>query len=64
MYLRYYLDDQGKRVYTFKFHDATGAPTVSAHPARFSPDDQYQKERMKCTERFNLLPTQQPAAVL
>ena len=61
MYLRFYLDDQGKRVYTFKYHqDGEGkAPTVSAHPARFSPDDPYQKERMACKQRFNLLPTQQ-----
>ena len=47
MYLRYYLDANGKRVYTFKFHEdvTTGgeskAPTISAHPARFSPDDQF-----------------------
>jgi len=32
--------------------------------ARFSPDDVYQKERMKCKERFNLLPTQKPAMAL
>lgn len=58
MYLRYHLDNDGKRVYTFKFHDEAGTPSQSAHPARFSPDDVYQKERMKCKERFNLLPTQ------
>lgn len=34
MYLRYYLDDQGKRVYTFKFHDPTENPTLSAHPGK------------------------------
>ena len=64
MYLRYYLDAQGKRVYTFKFHNPEDAPTMSAHPAKFSPDDPYQRERMKCKERFNLLPTQKPALVL
>ena len=32
--------------------------------ARFSPDDVYQKERMKCKERFNLLPTQKPPVAL
>jgi H/ACA ribonucleoprotein complex subunit 3 len=68
MYLRFHLDENGKRVYTFKFHDEKNEPTLSAHPgklfiyantitARFSPDDVYQKERMKCKERFNLLPT-------
>jgi H/ACA ribonucleoprotein complex subunit 3 len=73
MYLRFYLDDQGKRVYTFKvsdaqltpqYHDAEDKPTISAHPARFSPDDQYSAQRMKCKERFNLLPTQQPGIKL
>lgn len=34
MYLRYYLDDQGKRVYTFKFHDPAENPTLSAHPGK------------------------------
>lgn len=78
MYLRYFLDNEGKRVYTFKFHDQEQNPTLSAHPgtstfcilliferlARFSPDDVYQKERMKCKERFKLLPTQKPAVQL
>lgn len=57
MYLRYYLNAEGKRCYTFKFHEESGAPTISAHPARFSKDDPYQKQRMKCKERFNLLVT-------
>ena len=50
MYLRYHLDDQGKRVYTFKYHEDNEdkTPTLSAHPARFSPDDPYQKQRMAC----------------
>ena len=74
MYLRFHLDENGKRVYTFKFHDEKNDPTLSAHPgksclwmqllARFSPDDVYQKERMKCKERFNLLPTQRPPVAL
>ena len=34
---------------------------MSAHPARFSLDNPWQKERMKCKERFNLLPIQKPA---
>lgn len=65
MYLRYYNDENGKRVYTFKFHydsekgGEERLPTCSAHPARFSPDDQFQKERIKIKMRYNLLPTQQ-----
>jgi hypothetical protein len=39
-------------------------PTHSAHPARFSPDDKFSRERVECKRRFNLLPTQQPAPVL
>lgn len=35
-------------------------PTLSAHPARFSPDDKFSKHRIICKKRFNLLPTQQP----
>jgi hypothetical protein len=34
MYLRYHLDESGKRVYTFKFHDEKGDPTISAHPGK------------------------------
>ena len=41
-----------------------GKPTVSAHPARFSPDDKFSKHRLICKRRFGLLPTQQPAAEL
>lgn len=37
-----------------------GSPTQSAHPARFSPDDKFSKQRVACKKRFNLLPTQQP----
>ena len=50
---------QGKRVYTLKKEDPSGAPTNSAHPARFSPDDKFSKERITCKKRFNILPTQQ-----
>ena len=35
MYLRFFLNEQGKRVYTFKFHDEEGKPTLSAHPGKF-----------------------------
>jgi len=38
-------------------------PTVSAHPARFSPDDKFSKQRVTLKKRFGLLPTQQPPEV-
>ena len=37
-----------------------GTPTQSAHPARFSPDDKFSKQRVACKKRFGLLPTQKP----
>lgn len=37
-----------------------GTPTQSAHPARFSPDDKFSRERTTTKRRFNLLPTQHP----
>lgn len=91
MYLRYFLDEQGKRQYTFKvsfnfiskrmfafFSSMMPKVTQLSLPilvstislsdydfltslfiiARFSKDDPYQKQRMKCKERFNLLLTQ------
>ncbi|KAE8877237.1 hypothetical protein PF010_g6440 [Phytophthora fragariae] len=39
---------------------SAGAPTCSAHPARFSPDDKFSKERITTKKRFGLLPTQSP----
>uniref|UniRef100_A0A0M3HV87 Nucleolar protein 10 n=1 Tax=Ascaris lumbricoides TaxID=6252 RepID=A0A0M3HV87_ASCLU len=39
MYLKFYLDEQGNRVYTLKELDPEGRQTQSAHPARFSPED-------------------------
>lgn len=38
-----------------------GVPTASAHPARFSPDDKFSRERITTKRRFKLLPTQGPA---
>jgi H/ACA ribonucleoprotein complex subunit 3 len=38
----YVVDKDGKRVYTLK-KTLHGAVAKSAHPARFSPDDQYSK---------------------
>lgn len=40
-----------------------GRPTLSAHPARFSPDDKFSKQRVVLKKRFGLLPTQQPKEV-
>ena len=61
MHLMYYLNDKGERVYTLlKVSDKTGAPTESAHPARFSPDDRFSKFRIITKERHGLLLHQQP----
>ena len=60
MYLRYYLDENGKRVYTLQVTLDDGSYTLNAHPARFSPDDRFSKERIECKERFGLLLTQVP----
>ena len=43
---------------------AEGSPTTSAHPARFSPDDKFSKQRVAGKKRFGLLPTQQAPLVL
>ena len=69
MQLRYYINGNGKRVYTMeatiKVDNADGEeeekPTFSAHPARFSPDDKYSEQRIKCKKRFGVLKTQEPA---
>ncbi|XP_019879433.1 H/ACA ribonucleoprotein complex subunit 3 [Aethina tumida] len=63
MYLMYYLDAAGNRVYTLKKTDPSGKPTKSAHPARFSPEDKYSKERIIIKTRFNILKTQEPEPV-
>ncbi|KAJ2304005.1 snoRNP complex protein [Coemansia sp. RSA 2611] len=54
----YSLDKDGKRVYTLK-KVQDGVPTKSAHPARFSPDDKYSRQRVVLKRRFGVLPTQQ-----
>lgn len=55
MYLMFYLNDEGKRVYTLAKVAPNGQATVSAHPARFSPEDKYSRERIVMKKRFNLL---------
>jgi len=61
MYLMYYLDSNNTRVYTLNKVDPSGRPTFSAHPARFSPEDKYSRQRITIKKRFGLLATQQPA---
>ena len=56
MPLKYYLDDQSKRVYTLAKLAPDGKPTHSAQPPRFSIDDKNSRERLLIKERFNLLP--------
>ncbi|XP_017786012.1 PREDICTED: H/ACA ribonucleoprotein complex subunit 3 [Nicrophorus vespilloides] len=63
MYLMYYLNEEGKRVYTLKKVDPAGNPTSSAHPARFSPEDKYSRERITVKQRFGILMTQKPTPV-
>ncbi|XP_073487579.1 H/ACA ribonucleoprotein complex subunit 3 [Lithobates pipiens] len=64
MFLQFYLNEQGERVYTMKKVCPAGQPTSSAHPARFSPDDKYSRHRITIKKRFSLLLTQQPRPVL
>ncbi|XP_078690162.1 H/ACA ribonucleoprotein complex subunit 3-like [Branchiostoma floridae x Branchiostoma belcheri] len=64
MFLYYYLGDGGERVYTLKKVDPHGKPTLSAHPARFSPDDKYSRHRITIKKRFGLLLTQQAKPVM
>ncbi|BFZ19620.1 hypothetical protein BsWGS_22659 [Bradybaena similaris] len=62
--LMYHLNLEGDRVYTLKKTDPEGKPTVSAHPARFSPEDKFSRHRIIIKKRFGLLPTQQPKLVM
>ncbi|KAF8069639.1 protein phosphatase 2C 8 [Scenedesmus sp. PABB004] len=54
MYLMYYEDEEGHRVYTLSKVAPDGSPTKSAHPARFSPDDKFSRERVTCKKRAPL----------
>ncbi|CCH62482.1 hypothetical protein TBLA_0H01960 [Henningerozyma blattae CBS 6284] len=58
MHLMYTLSQDGKRVYTLKKETESGEITKSAHPARFSPDDKYSRQRVTLKKRYNLLPGQ------
>jgi H/ACA ribonucleoprotein complex subunit 3 len=58
MLLKFVLNADGSRSYTLK--DCIGnTPAVSAHPARFSPDDKYSAQRVAVKRRFGILMTQQ-----
>lgn len=59
----YYLDESGNRCYTLKKNGPDGKPTLSAHPARFSPEDKYSRERITIKKRFGILMTQKPEVV-
>nr|GMC91743.1 H/ACA ribonucleoprotein complex subunit 3-like protein [Ipomoea batatas]GMC97429.1 H/ACA ribonucleoprotein complex subunit 3-like protein [Ipomoea batatas] len=60
MYLHFYINENGDKVYTTKKESPVGLATQSAHPARFSPDDKYSRQRVLLKKRFGLLPTQKP----
>ncbi|KAK9480946.1 H/ACA ribonucleoprotein complex subunit 3 [Lipomyces japonicus] len=59
MHLMYTEGPDGKRLYTLKKITVDGTITKSAHPARFSPDDKYSRQRVTLKKRYGLLPTQQ-----
>ncbi|CAR99695.1 Protein CBR-NOLA-3 [Caenorhabditis briggsae] len=63
MFLRYYLDENQQRVYTLKRTAPSGLQTLTAHPARFSPEDKNSKYRVIIKKRFGLLPTQKAKTV-
>ncbi|XP_028330516.1 H/ACA ribonucleoprotein complex subunit 3 [Gouania willdenowi] len=64
MFLQFYLNEEGDRVYTLKKINPDGKPTCSAHPARFSPDDKFSRHRVTLKKRFGILLTQQPRPIL
>ncbi|XP_074603792.1 nop10 ribonucleoprotein [Brevipalpus obovatus] len=59
MFLMFYMEN-GQRVYTLKKIAPDGTMTTPAHPARFSPEDKFSRERIITKRRFGMLPTQQP----
>ncbi|KAI3760183.1 hypothetical protein L1987_50574 [Smallanthus sonchifolius] len=61
MYLQFYINENGDKVYTTKKESPIGLATQSAHPARFSPDDKFSRQRVLLKKRFGLLPIQKPA---
>ena len=63
MHLQVYLVD-GKRVYTLKKVDPDGQATLSAHPARFSPDDKFSRHRVSIKRRFKVLASEKKPKAL
>ncbi len=62
MHLMYYASPDGRRVYTLKKATPEGKPTISAHPARFSPDDKFSRHRVTLKKRCVLRPRPRPRA--
>ncbi|KAL6935253.1 H/ACA ribonucleoprotein complex subunit 3 [Hanseniaspora guilliermondii] len=56
MHLMYTTGPNGERLYTLKKITDAGEVTKSAHPARFSPDDKFSRERVTLKKRFDLIP--------
>ncbi|KAL7530319.1 hypothetical protein ACHAXR_003424 [Thalassiosira sp. AJA248-18] len=54
MHLMYHIGEDGKRVYTLKKSNSQGKVTESAHPARFSPDDKFSRQRVAIKKRFGI----------
>ena len=50
MHLMYTLSPEGKRIYTLK-KAVDGVVSLSAHPARFSPDDKMSRQRVTLKKR-------------
>ncbi|EFX01683.1 h aca ribonucleoprotein complex subunit 3 [Grosmannia clavigera kw1407] len=55
MHLMCTVDASGKRTYTLKKITSDAKVTKSAHPARFSPDDKWSRQRVTLKRRFGLL---------
>lgn len=49
--------------FLFQKRSPDNLPTASAHPARFSPEDSYSRQRLLIKKRFGLLITQKPEPV-
>jgi H/ACA ribonucleoprotein complex subunit 3 len=60
MYLRYTIDETGKRIYTMS-KETQGNPTQNAHPARFSPEDNFSEFRIRVKKRAGLLKVKVPS---
>ncbi|OIR57474.1 MAG: H/ACA ribonucleoprotein complex subunit 3 [Amphiamblys sp. WSBS2006] len=53
--MKFVLDKNKRRVYTLK--ETVGEEeTKTAHPARFSPQDRYSRERVTIKKRFEIFP--------